>query len=1184
MTDIFLKIYDYLRRKRAFCFIVLILLTILLVLQTLSLKYKEEISDFLPFDSIHQKALGIYQDISSSNKVFVIFRMKDTSAIDQELLTEAIDKFVEISSEREMSRYIKEVTWQVDFSSFLTTTDFIYNNIPYFLTEEDYKRMGTLTQPEKISTKLQEAKQMLMLPTGSLISANIQKDPLNLFSPILTELTNYGKNLQSELYNEYIFTPDLKKCIAIVTSPFRASETKNNKKLIEALEKSISTIESDIKGVKAEILGAPLIAVTNASQIKKDSILAVSIAGILILALLLYSFRNLKNLVLIAFSILFGWLFAMGLIALIHDKVSIIVLGIASVIIGIAVNYPLHFSAHLKHNPDVRKALKEIVKPLIIGNITTVGAFLCLIPLDSPALRDLGIFSSLMLVGTIIFVIIFLPQFFRSKTPAINERLMFSKLSSFSFESRRWVIFPVIILTGIFAYFSFYTSFDSNMQNINYMTIQQKEDLKEFQKMLGSDSTTTIYCVSEGKTIDAALKKSESSKVLLDKMISQGIIKSHKGIGRFLPSSDEQQRRLERWNSFWKSRGEKITFTLKSESTACGFQQAAFSQFDSIITKKYLPQDFKHFSPLSGLLFGSYIRQDSLSYSIVDMLITEKNKVKEAENYIKNNIKEPFCFDISGMNSAISNSLSNNFNYIGWACSLIVFIFLWISFGRLELSILSFLPMAVSWIWILGIMQIAGMQFNIVNVILATFIFGQGDDYTIFMTEGLIYEYAYRKKMLASYKNSIILSAIIMFVGIGSLIIAKHPALRSLAEITIVGMFSVVFMAYLLPPMVFNWLTKNRSGYREIPITIGGLIRSGLFGTLICLQKIAPRIVIGLLGEKGKIVPGISFRKKLSSSSNHSKGEGAIILCKCYNKIDLFCLKLYSPRVLVIKSGSHEASDERAIAEKIRQGYYLYFPGSFDSIKREIYSGKTLLPLFISGSEMIMPHGSTPLCKGEIIIESAALLSPSAINELPRVKTEEPVAEESKREISHTEGSIERYSKSDGYFNKDKDHRCTMDEITESLNNFYDRGAEAIASKRRNAGYYSDYIRYSYLYKGYDIERRVEKRVKRFNYFSEWIDNFNGEGNVAVINNGTGEFAHLFALVHKKIRVYAFEKQGDAFDIASKCSFLPDNLTIEETGQFTASYKTESFSSIFLLEPSEEDKKRYKEFNPIYIE
>ena len=36
---------------------------------------------------------------------------------------------------------------------------------------------------------------------------------------------------------------------------------------------------------------------------------------------------------------------------------------------------------------------------------------------------------------------------------------------------------------------------------------------------------------------------------------------------------------------------------------------------------------------------------------------------------------------------------------------------------------------------------------NIVNVILATFIFGQGDDYTIFITDGLINEYAYKKKI-----------------------------------------------------------------------------------------------------------------------------------------------------------------------------------------------------------------------------------------------------------------------------------------------------------------------------------------------------------------------------------------------------------------------------------------------------
>jgi hypothetical protein len=184
-----------------------------------------------------------------------------------------------------------------------------------------------------------------------------------------------------------------------------------------------------------------------------------------------------------------------------------------------------------------------------------------------------------------------------------------------------------------------------------------------------------------------------------------------------------------------------------------------------------------------------------------------------------------YSFDFVRMNSAIANSLSDDFNYIGFACGFIVFLFLWLSFGRFELSLLAFLPMALGWIWILGIMSMLGMKFNIVNVILATFIFGQGDDYTIFITDGLIEEYAYRKKLLPSFKNSIVISALIMFIGMGSLIVAKHPALHSLAEVTIVGMFTVVLMAWVVPPLVFSWLVKRHGLVRPEPITVGYLWR-----------------------------------------------------------------------------------------------------------------------------------------------------------------------------------------------------------------------------------------------------------------------------------------------------------------------------------------------------------------------
>ena len=100
--------------------------------------------------------------------------------------------------------------------------------------------------------------------------------------------------------------------------------------------------------------------------------------------------------------------------------------------------------------------------------------------------------------------------------------------------------------------------------------------------------------------------------------------------------------------------------------------------------------------------------------------------------------------------------------------------------------------MLVSWIWILGIMGIAGIKFNIINIIVSTLIFGLGDDYSIFIMDGLLQEYKTGKKNLSSFKSSILLSAITTTVGLGVLIFARHPALRSIAMISVIGILCVV--------------------------------------------------------------------------------------------------------------------------------------------------------------------------------------------------------------------------------------------------------------------------------------------------------------------------------------------------------------------------------------------------------
>ena len=527
----------------------------------------------------------------------------------------------------------------------------------------------------------------------------------------------------------------------LIDSPFGASETEHNAALVAMLQQVCDSVGNAYPDVSIHLTGGPVIAVGNAQQIKKDSIISITFAVILILLLLWLVFRNVRNLMLIAVTIGWGWLFAMGCLTLVHNDVSIIVIGISSVILGIAVNYPLHLIAHLSHTTDVQTALKEIRMPLVVGNVTTVGAFLALVPLQSVALRDLGLFSAFLLVGTIIFVLVWLPHMvqqgseFRVHVSAKNQKpsaiRLLERLGDVQLENKRWIIGAVVVLTVVLGYFSFQTSFDADLRNINYMTDEQRQDMQRLEQAAGF---------------------------------------------KFQDSSfNDQPSALAQWNEWRTTKGAALCQQLRQKAAAMGFADDSFDDFYKLMTLTPPPSAFS-----------------------------------------------PQTSDIT---SAIVSSLTDNFNYIGWACGAIVFFFLWFSMGSIELALISFLPMAVSWVWILGIMSLLGIQFNVVNIILATFIFGQGDDYTIFMTEGCQYEYAYRRKMLNSYKQSIIISALIMFIGIGSLIVARHPALRSLAEVTIVGMFTVVFMAWLLPTYCFRWLVYDRNGNeRKQPITLCGLL------------------------------------------------------------------------------------------------------------------------------------------------------------------------------------------------------------------------------------------------------------------------------------------------------------------------------------------------------------------------
>ena len=831
MVPFFLRIYDWLQQRRRLCMWLMVALTAVLIVMVASLKYNENIYDFLPVSGNEQKAITLYQDISGGQRVFAMFRMKDRSKADDteqaDRLTEAVDSFANGLQPLKERGHITEVTSQVDFEKVMGITDFVYQNMPLMLRDSDYVRMERLlATPDYADDQLANDVQMIMMPATGMFTSNISNDPLGLFAPVIDRLQARQSSMPIEIDNGYIFSSGKEYAIAMMTSPYGAMESANNSMLVNEVDSVAQQTMQVIPDVDVAFTGAPVIAVGNATQIKNDSYWAISIAVTLIILLLVFSFRKVKHLLLIGVAILFGWLFAMGFMAVLRSDVSLIVLGIGSMIIGIAVNYPLHFVLHTDHGGTVREVLKEMISPLLIGNITTVGAFASLIPLDAPALHDLGLFAAFMLVGTIIFVLVFLPHLVKSRVSAGEERLTFGKISSKSPERHQWLLWVIFLLTIVFGWYSLDTSFDTNMHHINYMTDEQTELLSSMRASAGLNDSVNVYLVTEGDTWDEALNERQQIAPLLDSLQTAGVLNSYSDVTTLICSQQEQQRRINRWNAFWDNHRSEALALLARKAPEHGFSREAFDGFETIISNSYSPKAFEHFEPLRSVLLNGSFSESTGRCSVVDVIDMRDKDSAPMEDLLNEHLDgHGYAFDFMRMNSAIANSLSNDFNYIGFACGFIVFLFLWLSFGRLELSLLAFLPMALGWIWILGIMSMLDMQFNIVNVILATFIFGQGDDYTIFITDGLLNEFAYRKKLLPSYKNSIVISALIMFIGMGSLIVAKHPALHSLAEVTIVGMFTVVLMAWVVPPLIFNWLVRRHGEVRPEPITISFLLR-----------------------------------------------------------------------------------------------------------------------------------------------------------------------------------------------------------------------------------------------------------------------------------------------------------------------------------------------------------------------
>jgi len=123
---------------------------------------------------------------------------------------------------------------------------------------------------------------------------------------------------------------------------------------------------------------------------------------------------------------------------------------------------------------------------------------------------------------------------------------------------------------------------------------------------------------------------------------------------------------------------------------------------------------------------------------------------------------------------------------------------------------LGLLPLACGSIWMLGFMDIRGLDYNLANIFALPLILGVGIDNSVH----LLHRYRQDRDLNAAFKNTgsaIILSSTTTMIGFGSLHFASHQGMKTLGEILFVGVGCCLIAALTILPAVARFLPeKNR--------------------------------------------------------------------------------------------------------------------------------------------------------------------------------------------------------------------------------------------------------------------------------------------------------------------------------------------------------------------------------------
>jgi predicted exporter len=684
------------------------------------------------------------------------------------------------------------------FTKVLNSEESATTEVEKFLFSNRYLLSDSL-KPENFSPKslhetLLETLKRITLSRGVIEKRYLGRDPTGEFMSILRSWSE-GSLLKKK--HGVWFSADGKNAFLVIEV---FSEGFN----LDQFEKAVHIIGDNFKELKKNssatinMVGPPAFAVAARDSIRRDATKLSIIATCFVIGIIYLVYRSIPLVLLSMIPLFSGVLISVAAIILIFGSIHGITFAFGIVIIGVAIDYPLHLFSHIKDKESPAEAMDRIWPTIRLGVLTTSLGFISMIFSNFDGLIQLATFTVCGLISAALVT--------RHILPFIIDFIKLAKLSSkvgsipFEILIKGKPLF-YILLAGVIICVGINRNrlWENDIAQLSPVPKSQLALDKQMREELKLPNVT-YWVIVKGKTEESVLQITERVTDKIRVLKNQGALSSFDTVTKYLPSIEKQTQRIKALPAI-----DQLKQNLRIAIKGLPFRENAFKGFIQEVSQaknsKFLTSEALKGTILESRVNKLFYHQEAFWFSLI--LFNGDIDKKLIGNAI-NELPSENVFVLEPRKT--SSNLVNRYRdrallFFGWGCLIIVTTLRvalgqWGSVGRVLIPILG----AV--LTVIAILTSFKVQLSLFHLVSLLLVIGLGLDYALFLNHKQV-----SNEERSKTHHALLVCNLSTLMAFGTLAFSTTPVLRAIGTTVSVGAFLCFLFAFIFaskPKLVEN--------------------------------------------------------------------------------------------------------------------------------------------------------------------------------------------------------------------------------------------------------------------------------------------------------------------------------------------------------------------------------------------